>query len=163
MSECKVVFARGTDRLEVEGTAEFVEARLKEMLPLLETTPDPEEEASDRSDGPGDGEKENSPGAMSLRSFITGKVPGNIYEAISCILYFNKKHRGKEEMTAEEIRSQLILARQRPPMHMAQAMTDCRRRYGYVGVGTKKGMWILTNDGEVTVDLDLPRNQKAAG
>ena len=43
MGEFKVMLARGSDRLEVEGTADFVEARLEQLLPLLENRSQPDD------------------------------------------------------------------------------------------------------------------------
>ncbi len=92
-----------------------------------------------------------------MRTFVEQKKPGSTCEAMACVTYFLKKYRSKDEITADEMRAAMITAKQRPPGNFPQALTDCRRRYGYVEVGTKKGFWKLSHDGEVTVELDLPR------
>ena len=63
-------------------------------------------------------------------------------------------------MSSGEIRAGLLLGKYHPPKSMPQALADCRRRYGFVVVGTKKGFWKLSNQGETLVELDLPRAKK---
>ena len=47
----------------------------------------------------------------------------------------------------------------RPPDVMPPALTDCRRRYGYIEVATKKGIWKLMHQGAALVEIDLPRRK----
>ena len=159
----RIVVANGSRRLEVEGTADFVDGRLKQLLPWVQQ--------SARTQSEGDGVASNEEPATdvqaaptehtTLRTFLEKKSPANIYEAIACVLYFNAKFRDRDEVSVADVRTQLVQARFRPPGNMAMALTDCRRRYGYAEPSAHKGNWKLTHDGEVAVEFDLPRTTDA--
>jgi hypothetical protein len=97
---------------------------------------------------------------LTLRGYFDLKKPENASEAIALVLHYKKQHENKEELSSDEIRGALIQGNFRPPSAMAQALTDCRRRFGYVEPGARKGFWRLSHQGETLVELDLPR-QKA--
>lgn len=154
----KVVVAKGSSRLELEGPEDFVNGKLEELLPWLDEA---EKENADDGLREDEGLPAESPNheehKITLGSFMTKKSPQNVYEAIACVLFFSRQFRDRPELSTEEIRTLLIQGRFRPPGSMAQAMTDCRRKYGYIDAGSKKGLWKLSRDGEVKVEIDLPR------
>jgi hypothetical protein len=166
MERARIAIRRGTSQIEIEGTEEFVDRHLPTLTDLL---PSPgsvgdEEDGLDHiavEEGHAP-EQETDAGTetqrQSLRKFVEEKKPQNASEAIACVVYFLRKFRGKDEISADEMRQSLILAKHRPPTNFAQALTDCRRRYGYIEAGTKKELWKLSHDGEVTIELDLPRS-----
>ena len=96
---------------------------------------------------------------QSLRGLFDEKAPQNVSEAIACAVYYLCTIRGKGEVTGDEVRQTLINAKQRPPGAIGQALTDCRRRHGYIETGDKKGFWRLSHDGEVAIKIDLPRKK----
>src|SRR4051812_9306279 len=98
MGEFKVMLARGRDRLEIEGTAEFVEARLEQLLRFLERREEPDLSEGEEDEGEQTPAQDGS-GGVSLRSFVAEKKPSNLSEAIACVLFFFKKHRQQEELT----------------------------------------------------------------
>lgn len=152
MGISRIVFARGNNRLELEGDTEFVERQLADLLPLLVTT-----KSADTPSEELDAARDDSvnPDRQSLRTFVAAKGPKNTYDAIACVLFYARTFLSKQELTADEIRTYLIQAKQRPPAQMAQALVDAKRRYGYVDVGTRKGTWALGHGGEVRVEIEL--------
>lgn len=160
MERAKIVLRRGSSQYEVEGTEEFVVRTLPELTRLLEA-PDAERTAGHvEAESSQDHERE-ADGTLpqSLRGFFDEKAPQNASEAIACAVYYLCTIRGKAEVAADEIRQTLINAKQRPPGVMAQALTDCRRRYGYIENGDKNGFWRLSQNGEVAVKIDLPHKK----
>jgi hypothetical protein len=143
--------------LELEGDQAFVEAQLEKLLPMVRVNGNgsPAAVAHDNVQG----RTAASPPRQTLKSFFTTKKPANASEAIALVLHYRREHDKKDELSAEEIRAALRQGGFRPPEVMAQALTDCRRRYGYIEVGTKKGMWKLTHQGETLVEIDLPRGK----
>ncbi len=152
---CRIVFARGTNRVEVEGDSEFVAQHLADLLPHV--LGDVAANATSAADGERATPDEPNEGMerQSLRSFILAKAPRNAYDAIACVLFFTRAALAKPELTGDEIRAFLIQGKQRPPTVMAQALADAKRRYGYVEPGTRKGYWRLSQGGEVRVELEL--------
>ncbi|HEX8700646.1 MAG TPA: hypothetical protein VF815_17480 [Myxococcaceae bacterium] len=159
----KVVVAKGSARIELEGPEDFVNGKLGELLPWIEESKGAN--GIEVYDSPQTGEDEDASDEASkpeehkitLGAFIAKKSPQNVYEAMACVLFFSRQFRDRPELSTEEIRKLLIQGKFRPPGSMAQAMTDGRRKYGYVDAGSKKGLWKLSRDGEVTVEIDLPR------
>lgn len=155
MSNVKVVVAKGSARVEVEGPTEFVEKHLLDLLAHLSVIGSADEE-SEREEAENDADDASAGERKSLQRYLEEKAPTNSYEAIAVVVYFLAKFRGKPEVTADEIRRALLQGKFKPPSVMAQAMTDCRRRYGFVQPGTRKGFWKLTHDGEAKVELEMP-------
>ena len=158
MAQVKVVFSSGDARLELEGDQAFVESNLEKLLPMVRGNGNGSVAASAHQNG-GDGHEPAKRPRVLLKTFITQKNPGNASEAIALVLHYKRQHEQKDELSGDEIRAALLQGGYRPPDAMAQALTDCRRRYGYIEVGTKKGMWRLTNQGETLVEIDLPRSK----
>lgn len=160
MANAKIVVAQGDSRLELEGDQSFVESQLKKLLPIVTGTPAATErskhsEASERAKP-----LSSAQDRQSLVTFVTAKNPQNAYEAIAVVLYHRRKAEGIEELSGPEIRAALVQGRYRPPdSSMAQTLTDCRRKYGYIQAGSKKGLWKLSHTGETTVEFDLPRKE----
>lgn len=158
MANARVVFASGESRVEIEGNPAFVEKHLKQLLPLITHDGSDQKRTSGSKQEPVSAVPSRSLGTQrqSLKAFFEMKAPQNAYEAISVALYHRLKAEGKNELSGTEIRDTLVQGGYRPPDIMPQALTDCRRRYGYIQPGSKKGMWKLTHGGETTVEFDLP-------
>jgi len=164
MEKVKVVIAHGESRLELEGEQTFVTEQLKTLLPLI--TGENRQDQSAQSKGkaahvagaagaaPG---TDQDPRRQSIRTFVTAKAPQNVYEAIALVLHHRRNYEDKQELTAAEIRQGLVAGGARPPTVLPQALTDCRRRYGYIQIGSKRGFWKLTPTGETMIEFDLPR------
>jgi hypothetical protein len=150
METLRIVMVNAARRIELEGPQEIVLEQLDDMRAWVDapgqrpTEKDPEHPA---------GLNER----VTLRSFLAAKRPDNTYEAIAVLLAYNKSHEGKQELSTDEIRVAMIQSAIRPPGAMGQAMADCRRRYGYVEVGSTRGLWRLSHQGETLVEIDLPR------
>ena len=157
MSSARVSVSDGNMHIEVEGEPSFVEKHLKNLLPLIR-------------DRVGDGGAllggglpnveqgmQAGQGRQTLKNFLEQRSPQNAYEAIACVLFHYCATQERPELSSDEIRMALVQGKYSPPRNMAQAMTDCRRKYGYVDVGSKKGFWKLSRDGETLVEIDLPR------
>lgn len=164
MAEVRVAVALGGASVELQGDREFVEAQMKKLLPLITGEANatgghhkPAEHASAST-----AHTAAEPKLGSIAKFFEEKNPGNAYEAIAVAMFHKAKTEHKPELSWEEIRTALIQGRSRPPESFQQALTDCRRRYGYIEVGSKKGFWKLTHSGETVVELDLPRGGKAS-
>jgi len=162
MASVKVVVAQGDTRVEVEGDQAFVEAQLKKLLPIVTgALPTIPEKAKHAEQPPATQALGGSKDRQSLATFVETKSPQNAYEAIAVVLYHRRKAEGVEELSGSEIRAALVQGRYRPPdSSMAQTLTDCRRKYGYIQAGSKKGLWRLSHTGETTVEFDLPRKDK---
>jgi hypothetical protein len=160
MSEVRVAVALGGASVEVQGDREFVEAQIKRLLPLITgeggSTVTPAKEPAHTA--PASGDAHAAPRLGSIGGFFEQKKPGNAYEAIAVAMFHRLKTEQKIEMSWDEIKTALTQGRFRPPESFQQALTDCRRRYGYIEVGSKKGFWKLTHSGETVVDFDLPKN-----
>lgn len=157
MSNVRIVVAQGDIRIELEGEQSFVEKKLKQLLPIVGVD---NNEALDQHKGSAQPKPHGGKqGRQSLPTFIASKKPQNVYEAIAAILHYARKVEGKDEVSGAEIRSGLVQGRHRPPGNLAQALTDCRRKYGYIQTGSKKGLWTLTHSGETTIEFDLPRQE----
>ncbi|MBX3229222.1 MAG: hypothetical protein KIT84_18630 [Labilithrix sp.] len=151
------VLRRGT-QVEIEGPEAFVTSTFESLRDLFDK-PNVKDDSADEPPT-NDGEKAGEEGSrVSLKTFLEQKKPQNSYEAIACVLYHHQKFREQSELNSDEIRKALLQGRVKPPGNMTQTLTDCRRRYAYIEPGTKKGLWKLSHDGEVTVDLDLPREK----
>ncbi len=159
MANAKVVVAQGDSRVEVEGNQSFVEAQLKKLLPIVTgTMPAVPEKGKHTEHAQGTQAPAGGKDRQSLATFVETKNPQNAYEAIAVVLYHRRKAEGVEELSGSEIRAALVQGRYRPPdSSMAQTLTDCRRKYGYIQAGSKKGLWKLSHTGETTVEFDLPR------
>ncbi len=157
MAQAKVVVSSGDVRLELEGDQGFVESHLEKLLPMVHPSRGGDGGKGDNGGGMGTETKAKGAVRQILKSFFKEKNPGNAYEAIATVLLYNRQHEQKDEMSTAEIRAALLQAPFRPPDQMAQAVTDCRRRYGYIEAGSKKGFWRLSNQGETLVEIDLPR------
>ncbi len=162
----RVFVANGDVQVEVEGEEEFVEKKLAKLLPLVMGDGGEQQGAALRKktkEVEETGEKETSNGrpSQTLKTYIKAKAPENVSEAIALVVDYGLKYDRKDEMSSDEIRRALIQGGYRPGKSIAQALADCRRRYGYVEVGSKKGRWKLSSQGETVVELDLPRSKKA--
>src|SRR5438034_6640887 len=145
MTQARISLSRGTVRLELEGEQGFVESHLEKLLPLLRnhreggvagddgSPRDAGEPKDDVSSAGGDGRQ-------TLKSFVKEKAPANVYEAIAAVLHYKRQHEEKPELPAKEIVNAMIQGGYRPPDRVPQALTDCRRKYGYIESGTKKGL-----------------------
>jgi len=79
----RVILERGNSRLQIEGDSEFIESRLKDLLPVFEQgslkvpTTGQDESASEAvsSEAATAGHE-----PQSLRRFFEAKRPGNLYE-----------------------------------------------------------------------------------
>jgi len=156
-----VALVLGGSSFDLQGDKEFVEAQMKKLLPLV--TGDAGTAAPPKSAAP-----TSEPSAVktahatkSIQAYFKEKAPQNAYEAIAVGMFHRREHDQKDELSGDEIRMAMIQGRYPPPNNFPQALTDCRRRYGYVEVGTKKGFWRLTNAGATVVDFDLPKSGKA--
>jgi hypothetical protein len=155
MATTKIVIARGERRFELEGTREEINERFQSLFDWVNASPP---ESQDTSPPAGGDEKPAE--RTTLRTFLKSKAPVNTYEAIATVLHYERTHGGRDELSPEEIRTCLIQGGHRPPNAMGQALTDCKRRYGYIDVGSRKGSWKLSHQGETLVELDLPRNRE---
>jgi len=156
MADVKMALQLGEARLELQGDQAFVEGQLKKLLPLVKG--DSGEHAEARPAAPTAEKASSGQRPQSIRGFFEVKKPGNAYEAMAVALYHRLKAEGKPELSGDEIKTAMSQGRHRPPESFAQALTDCRRRYGYIEPGSKKGFWKLSHSGETVVDFDLPRN-----
>jgi hypothetical protein len=162
MSQTRVMYTSPSGaKFELEGSAEFVEAHLTEFLEL---TQQPNVGGANGTAGvevEADTTSENGAlprRAQSLRQFFEQKDSRNVYEAIACAIYYAGKYDNRPELAPQEIRDLLVQAKYRPPGNISQALVDCRRKYGFVEVGSKKGLWKLSHQGETMVEFDLPRS-----
>ncbi len=153
METLRVVMASATRRVELEGPQNIVLERLDEMRAWVGMQA---QEATEKGTQ-GLGTPEVIAERATLRTFLAVKRPGNAYESIAVLLAYKRRHEGKHELSADEIRVAMIQAAIRPPRAMGQALADCRRRYGYVEVGSTRGSWRLSSQGETLVEIDLPR------
>jgi hypothetical protein len=156
MADSRIVLVRGANRLELEGETDFVERQLADLLPLIVGEGSSEAAEDDATEKLRPAEMQEGADRHSLRSFVASKAPRNTYDAIACVLFFARSALAKPELTADEIRAFLIQAKQRPPGVIAQALTDAKRRHGFVEAGTRKGSWRLSHAGEVRVEFELP-------
>jgi hypothetical protein len=157
MADSRVVVVNGELRIVVEGSETFVKGQLEQLFPWVSGTEKSQHRAnSDKEDGTA-GTAPESVRRQTIQSFFKDKRPANAYEAIALAIHYKRTFEEKTEFDVSEIRTALRQAAFRPPDDMPQALTDCRRRYGYVQVGTKKGLWTLTHQGETLVEVDLPR------
>jgi hypothetical protein len=158
MSTCRLIFAKGPNRLELEGEQAFVQQQLDALLPLIveeqEDSGDAPSPTSNATSPPGESTQDEE--RQSLRSFVAAKAPKNSYDSIACVLFFARSVLGKAELSPDEIRAFLLQAKQRPPGALTQALADAKRRYGFVEPGARKGYWRLGHAGEVRVELELP-------
>lgn len=155
METLRIVMVNAARRVELEGSQETVLRQLDEMRAWVGgqipgTTVKDQDSLS----------LEPIPDRSTLRNFLAVKHPGNAYETIAVLLAYKKSQEGKGELSADEIRVAMIQAGSRPPRVMNQAMADCRRRYGYVEVGSARGLWKLSPQGETLVEIDLPRTRE---
>ncbi len=151
----RIVMVNSARRVELEGPQEIVLKQLVEMRAWVDA-----QALGATVKGPnGSGMHEPPPDRTTLRSFLAVKRPENAYETIAVLLAYKKSYEGRPELSADEIRVAMIQAGIRPPKAMAQAMADCRRRYGYVEVGTARGSWKPSPQGETLVEIDLPRTK----
>jgi hypothetical protein len=158
MPQARIVVARGEVRLELEGDQAFVESNLQKLLPMVRDVEAADTRSGSGVNGKGAGSSPASKGGrQTFKTFMTEKSPNNTYEAIAIVLHYMRQHEQKDELSGAEIRTALIQGGYRPPDQMAQALTDCRRKYGYAAVGSKKGLWRLSNQGETLVEIDLPK------
>lgn len=157
----RVFVANGDVQVEIEGEETYVEKKLTKLLPFVMgnenggAAPATKKQLKEKEE-----EGRRGPAPHTLQSYVKAKDPNNVYEAIALVLDFARKYENKAEMSSGEIRAGLLLGKYHPPKSMAQALADCRRRYGFVVVGAKKGYWKLSNQGETLVELDLPRAKK---
>jgi hypothetical protein len=158
--DARIAVSRGIARIEVEGTEKFVREQLAELLPIVvEASPGATQTDSTGADAPGAAAATTETRSMptTVRGFFQQKKPSTAYEAIGCALYYAQRQEGKEELSVTDIRTMLTQANYRPPASFAQALSDCRRKYGYAETGTKRSMWKLTSQGGILVQFDLPR------
>ena len=151
METLRIVMVNAARRVELEGPQKIVLEQLNEMRAWVDA------EAQKPTDPEGVGTSALIADRTTLRGFLTAKRPGNASEAIAVLLAYKKSQESKHELSADEIRVAMIQAGIRPPGAMGQAMADCRRRYGYVEVGSTRGSWRLSSQGETLVEIDLPR------
>ena len=152
----RIVMANGARRIELEGSPAIVLKHFDEMRAWLDAKG---LSSAIRSTEESAGPSEATPDRSTLRTFLAAKRPGNAYETMAVLLAYKKSHETKLELSADEIRVAMIQAGGRPPGNMGQAMADCRRRYGYVEVGSTRGLWKLSPQGETLVEIDLPRTK----
>ena len=162
MSQTRVLFATAAGaRFVLEGSADFVEAHLGEFLELAQKKKGTDATETAEADGEGNPASEGTAAngsKQSLRGFLDQKGPRNVYEAIASALYYSGKFENRPELGPPEIRDLLVQGKYRPPGSISQALVDCRRKYGFVEVGSKKGLWKLSHQGETMVEFDLPRD-----
>jgi hypothetical protein len=152
MGTYRVTLVNGDRRVELEGDQAVVQENFEKVFEWVSGPPKPASaEKVNHEDGRGT--------RVTLRGFFDLKKPENASEAIALALHYKKQHENKEEISSDEIRGALIQGNFRPPGAMAQALTDCRRRFGYVEPGARKGFWRLSHQGETLVELDLPREK----
>jgi hypothetical protein len=157
MPTLKVAMSTNNRRFELEGAEETVLSQLGKLQEWLG-------ESVQNGDALPEGESvrgEQSPtiDRATLRSFLSAKRPANSCETMAVLFSYKKKYEGKDELLQDEVRASMIQAGARPPGVMGQALTDCRRRYGYIEPGSKKGYWRLSHQGETLVEIDLPRTR----
>jgi len=162
MADVKVSVTLGDAAIELQGEQAFVEAQLKKLLPIVqggEAAPRGARPASAKEEPTAGESRTSDPRRQSIATFFANKNPQNVYEAIAVVLYHRRLAEEKIELTGAEIRTALVQGKYRPPGVIAQALTDCRRKYGYIEPGSKKGLWKLSNAGETVVDFDLPNKK----
>jgi hypothetical protein len=150
----KVALVVGDNRLELEGTEQFIASHIELLYRLASTqarTIDPAEMLETQDEQVARFER------RALKPFVSEKLPANMYEALAVVLFYKKKQEQLEEMSIEAIRVALLQAGHRPPQNLRQALSDCRRRTGYVEPGKKRGHWKSSHQGEALVEVELPR------
>ena len=152
MGTYRVTLINGDRRVELEGEEGVVKADFEKVFEWVSGPLKPASRENINHD-------DDRGARVTLRGFFDLKKPENASEAIALVLHYKKQHENKEETSSDEIRGALIQANFRPPGAMAQALTDCRRRFGYVEQGARKGFWRLSHQGETLVELDLPRER----
>lgn len=152
MGTFRVSLVNGERRAELEGDQTVVKENFDRIFEWISLSSGDDSFQKVKSD-------ENRQGRITLRSFFESKRPENASEAIALALHYKKQNEAKEEVSPEEIRAALIQGNFRPPGKLPQALTDCRRRYGYVEPSARKGFWRLSHQGETLVELDLPRTR----
>src|SRR6266568_5834429 len=149
MAQARVVLSSGEVRLELEGDQGFVESNVEKLWSSVNSAPN----GAGRDDHAEAADSERPESArQTLKTFVKVKKPANAYEAMATVLHYKRKYETKDELSGEEIRAALIQGGHRPPESMAQALTDGRRKYGYIEAGTKKGLWRLSHQGETLVE-----------
>lgn len=159
MGNARISIASGDFHVEVEGDPAFVEKHIRDLNALLKKVGDARANAVEivtdaRSETEGKGVGKDA--RQTLHKFVGAKKPRNVYEAIACVLYYAKNYQDQPELETGNVRTSLVQGKYRPPGNMVSAMTDCRRKYGFVEVGSKKGFWKLSHQGETLVEFDLP-------
>jgi hypothetical protein len=153
METLRIVMVNGGRRIELEGQQKVVLDHLDTMRSWVDAHGASAKPVVDL------GTPEMSAERVTLRTFLAAKQPANVYETIAVVLAYKRSHEGKQELSADDIRVTMMQAAVRPPKAMGQAMADCRRRYGYVEIGSARGTWKLSSQGETLVEIDLPRTR----
>jgi len=165
MAQAKIMVSNGDVRFELEGDQAFVESHLGKLLPMVRRGDGGSRPGKGGDGGDADAKVPTEKGStgsttrQTLKNFFKEKDPDNAYEAIAVVLQYKKQHEQTDQLSAPEIRAALLQAGYRPPEHMPQALTDGRRRYGYVQPAAQKGFWRLSHQGETLVEIDLPRSK----
>ena len=151
----RIVVDMSASKIEVEGPASFVRKELSALLALIaaphtELPAQRESRRSSRAIGRGSER-------LSLRRFAEAKAPGNTYEQMAVVLHYAENHEERPESSTNEILAAMGAAGFRRPKAPAQAVSDARRRYGYLQPGSKRGLWKLSQQGTLLVEDDLPR------
>jgi hypothetical protein len=92
-------------------------------------------------------ENQGSSATQTLRQFVRSLPLNNIYEKIAGISYYQNKLNRVSAFSPKELGEWFTQCGFQKPSHMPVALSDARRRYGYMeSVG--RGMWRLTTNGE---------------
>jgi hypothetical protein len=158
MTQARIALSRGTVKLELEGEQGFVESHLEKLLPLVRDLKGSGAAGDDLQDPE---ETKGGDGRQTLKSFIKAKAPANAYEAMAAVLVYKQQHESKPELSAKDIVDAMIQGGHRPPDRVPQALSDCRRKYGYIEPGTKKGLWRVSQQGQTLVEIDMPKTKSS--
>lgn len=148
METCKATIVWSDDsKVTFEGSAAFVESQLQKYgdRSALPVQPD-DNLVSAFSSNQGSDEKQ----------LVLLKRPRGHHE-IATVLAFALTESGLTEFTEEDIKRAYIRAEVRPPKQVSQALRDAKSKFDYIAMGSKRGIYKLTNHGDRTVRFDLPR------
>jgi hypothetical protein len=147
MEMCKATIVVGDSTMTFEGSASFVEAQV-ERFSAGRTTVGLSSDSSGRT--------ENVPQGSTEKQLVFEKRPRGHHEIVT-VLAFALTEAGIKQFSEEDIRRAYIRAGIRPPKHVAQALRDAKSKFDYIETGGKRGLYMLSNNGDRIVRFDLPR------
>lgn len=100
----------------------------------------------------------NQPRQVALRDFVKKLPLSNSYEKIAAIGYHAIKIENKTYFTVKELNDWFSLCGFQKPSQMAVALSDAKRKYGYVA-SKGRDQWTITTGGENLI-LEMLERQK---